>query len=199
MVSIAVLAGGQSTRMGQDKAFLKVSGESVIERVLAVVRPLSDDCFISTNSPAKYEQFGLRLVSDIYPNKAALGGIYTVIQAARHLGVLVVACDMPFLQADLLNYLMELAPLADVVVPVVNPPQPETLHAIYSKRCLPAIESRLFANRLRITGFFEAVSVRYVERQEIATFDRDFHSFVNMNTPSEWQAVQALADKLNAE
>ncbi len=199
MVSIAVLAGGQSTRMGQDKAFLKVGGESVIERVLAVVRPLSDDCFISTNSPAKYEQFGLRLVSDIYPNKAALGGIYTVIQAARHLGVLVVACDMPFLQVDLLNYLMELAPLADVVVPVVNPPQPETLHAIYSKRCLPAIESRLFANRLRITGFFEAVSVRYVERQEIATFDPDFHSFVNMNTPSEWQAVQALADKLNAE
>jgi molybdopterin-guanine dinucleotide biosynthesis protein A len=199
LVSIAVLAGGQSTRMGQDKAFLKVGGESVIERVLAVVRPLSDDCFISTNSPAKYEQFGLRLVSDIYPNKAALGGIYTVIQAARHLGVLVVACDMPFLQADLLNYLMELAPLADVVVPVVNPPQPETLHAIYSKRCLPTIESRLFANRLRITGFFEAVSVRYVERQEIATFDPDFHSFVNMNTPSEWQVVQALADKLNAE
>jgi molybdopterin-guanine dinucleotide biosynthesis protein A len=199
LVSIAVLAGGQSKRMGQDKAFLEVGGEPVIERVLAVVRPLSDDCFISTNSPTKYEQFSLRLVSDIYPDKAALGGIYSVIQAARHPAVLVVACDMPFLQADLLNYLMELAPLADVVVPLINPPQPETLHAVYSKRCLPAIESRLLANRLRITGFFEEVSVRYVERSEIATFDPDFHSFVNMNTPTEWQAVQVLASKLDVD
>jgi len=197
LVSIAVLAGGQSKRMGQEKAFLEVGGQRVIERVLATVGPLSDDCFISTNSPAKYEEFGLRLVSDIYPGKAALGGIYSVIQAARYPTVLVVACDMPFLQADLLEYLMNLAPTADVVVPVVNPSQPETLHAVYAKRCLPAIESRLVANRLRIIGFFDEVSVRYVERKKIAEFDPEFHSFVNMNTPSEWQAVQALAGKLN--
>ena len=87
---------------------------------------------------------------------------------------------------------------ADVVVPVVNPCQPETLHAVYSKRCLPAIESRLTANRLRIIGFFEEVSVHYVERQKIAKFDPEFHSFVNMNTSSEWQAVRALAGKLDA-
>ena len=106
---------------------------------------------------------------------------------------------MPFLQANLLSHLMGLAPLADVVAPVIKPPQPETLHAVYSKHCLPAIESRLLANRLRITGFFEEVSVHYVERPEIARFDPDFHSFVNMNTPSEWQAVQALAGKLDAD
>jgi molybdopterin-guanine dinucleotide biosynthesis protein A len=85
-----------------------------------------------------------------------------------------------------------------VVVPVIDPPQPETLHAVYGQTCLPAIESRLAANKLRIIGFFEEVSVRYVERQEVAQFDPEFHSFINMNTPSEWQSVQALADHLDA-
>lgn len=198
MVSIAVLAGGQSTRMGQDKAFLEVGGQPVIERVLKVASPLTDDLFISTNSPEKYAEFGLRLVADIYPDKAALGGIYSVIQAARYGSVLVVACDMPFLNASLLKYLIELAPLADVIAPVLEPPQPETLHAVYSKSCLPAIEARLLANKLRVIGFFDDVSVRYVDRAEIAKFDPQFYSFVNMNTPSEWQTVREIAARLDA-
>ncbi len=198
MVSIAVLAGGQSKRMGQDKAFLDVGGRRVIERVLATVSPLTDDLFISTNSAEQYAEFGLRLVPDFYPDKAALGGIYSVIHAARYDSVLVVACDMPFLNADLLKYLIELAPLADVIAPVIEPPQPETLHAVYSKRCLPAIETRLLANKLRVIGFFDEVSVRYVDRAEIARFDPHFYSFVNMNTPSEWQTVRELAARLDA-
>lgn len=198
MVSIAVLAGGQSKRMGQNKAFLEVGGRRVIERVLEVVSPLTDDLFISTNSAEQYTEFGLRLVADIYPDKAALGGIYSVIHAARYDAVLVVACDMPFLNAGLLKYLIELAPLADVIAPVPEPPQPETLHAVYSKRCLPAIETRLLANKLRVIGFFDDVSVRYVDRVEIAKFDPQFYSFVNMNTPSEWQTVRELAARLDA-
>jgi molybdopterin-guanine dinucleotide biosynthesis protein A len=197
LVSIAVLAGGQSSRMGQDKAFLEVGGRPVIKRVLEVASPLTDDLFISTNSPERYAKFGLRLVADIYPDKAALGGIYSVIQAARYGSVLVLACDMPFLNAALLKYLIELAPLADVIAPVLEPPQPETLHAVYSKNCLPAIEARLLANKLRIIGFFDDVSVRYVDRAEIAKFDPQFYSFINMNTPSEWQAVRELAARLD--
>lgn len=192
MISIAVLAGGQSRRMGQDKAFLDVGGRPVIERVLAAVAPLTDDLFISANASDRYEQFGRRIVPDIYPDKAALGGIYSAIHAASHDHVLVVACDMPFLNPGLLQYLMDLTPTADVVVPLVTPPQPETLHAIYSKSCLPAIESRLLANQLRVIGFFEEVLVRYVQREEIARFDPNFFSFINMNTPEEWQKVQML-------
>ena len=198
-VSIAVLAGGQSKRMGQDKAFLEVGRRRVIERVLETVSPLTDDLFISTNSPEKYAEFNLRLVADIYPDKAALGGIYSVIYAARHQSVLVVACDMPFLNVELLQYLIELIPTADAIVPLVNPPQPETLHAVYRKTCLPAIETRLMANKLRIIGFFDDVSVRYVSRAEVARFDPDFYAFMNMNTPADWQAVQAIAQQLDAD
>jgi molybdopterin-guanine dinucleotide biosynthesis protein A len=180
--------------MGQDKAFLKVGGQTVIERVLAVVRPLTDDLFIGTNAPEKYQPLAVRLVPDIYPDKAALGGIYTAIAAARHPYVLVVACDMPLLNQALLRYLIALAPTAAVVVPLVEPPQPETTHAVYSKACLEPIERRLLANQLRITGFFADVSVRYVERAEIAQVDPQFSSFVNMNTPAEWEQVRKLIE-----
>lgn len=194
LVSVAVLAGGQSKRMGQDKAFLEVGGRRVIDRVLARVKPLTDDLFIGTNSPEKYREFGLRLVPDVYPDKAALGGIYSAIAAARYARVLIVACDMPFLKTELLQHLIELAPTADVVAPLIEPPQPETLHAVYGKNCLPAIEPRLRANKLRVIGFFEAVSVRYVERDEVARFDPEFYSFLNMNTPDEWNRIQSLAE-----
>lgn len=197
MVSIAILAGGQSTRMGQDKAFLKVGDRRVIERVLSRVTPLSDDLFISTNSPQQYKQFGLRMVADVYPNKAALGGIYSAIHAARHHHVLVVACDMPFLNPELLRHLMKLAPTADVVAPLVAPPQPETMHAIYSKACLPAIKPRLLANKLRIIGFFDDVSVRYVERDEVEQFDPNLYSFINMNTPADWDKVKTIAANIS--
>lgn len=199
MVSVAVLAGGQSKRMGRDKAFLEVGGQPVIERVLSRVKGLTDDLFISANTSETYSHLGLPVVADIYPDKAALGGLYSVVQAARHSHVLVVACDMPFLHGGLLQYLIDLAPTADVVIPLINPPQPETLHAVYSKVCLPAIERRLIANQLRMIGFFADVTVRYIERDEVIQFDSQLHSFLNMNTPEEWAKVQAIAKTLPNE
>lgn len=196
MVSAAILAGGRSKRMGRDKAFLEIDGRPVIERIITRLQPLTDDLLISTNSPEKYEQFGLRTVADIYPNKAALGGIFSVIKAASHDHVLIVACDMPFLNVDLLRYLINLAPTAEVIIPLIESAHPETLYAVYSKNCLPAIESRLLANRLRIVDFFDEVSLRYVERDEVAKFDPHFYSFANMNTPEDWQRVQAIAKRL---
>ena len=196
-VSVAVLAGGQSRRMGRDKAFLKVGQRLVIERVLDYVRPLTDDLFISTNTPAKYERFGLRTVSDVYPDKAALGGIYSVIEAARYDNVLVLACDMPLLNVDLLKYLISLTGTADVIAPLIDPPQPETMHAIYHKNCLPAIKPRLMANKLRVISFFDDVSVRYLSKDEVAEFDPNFYAFINMNTPEEWQRVRTLVENLD--
>ena len=194
LVSIAILAGGKSKRMGQDKAFLPVGKQIVIERVIERVRPLTDDLYISTNTPEAFSQFNLPMVADIHPNKAALGGIYSAISAAQHQSVLIVACDMPFLNVDLLSYLIKLSPTANVVAPLINPPQPETLHTVYGKTCLPAIEKRLLANKLRIIGFFDDVTVRYVEQKEIAAIDPNLYSFVNMNTPQDLERVRKLAN-----
>jgi molybdopterin-guanine dinucleotide biosynthesis protein A len=191
-VGVGILAGGESRRMGQDKAFLSIGGRPVIERVIQRVTPLSDDVTIITNAPDKYHHMGFRMVCDVHPGKGSLGGIYTAIHATRHPHCLVVACDMPFLNPDLLRYLASLAPGFDVVIPRVEA-FPETMHAIYGKGCLEPIERQLLADRLKIIGFFKDVRVRYVERDDVARFDPTFRSFLNMNTPADWERMQRLA------
>ena len=191
-ISVAILAGGQSRRMGRDKAFLPVGERPVIERVMERVAPLTDDLTLIANEPALYCHLGCQLVGDVYPGKGSLGGIYTAIHAARHDYCLVVACDMPFLNPDLLRYLIELTPGYDVVIPRIEE-FPETMHAVYGKRCLEPIQRRLLAGQLKIIGFFDEVRVRYIERAEVARFDPTFRSFLNMNTPADWERVQRLA------
>ncbi len=191
-ISVAVLAGGQSHRMGRDKAFLPVGGRPVIERVIERVAPLSDDVLLIANAHAPYRHLSARLVGDVYLGKGSLGGIYTALQAARYNHCLVFACDMPFLDVGLLRYLIGLAPGYDVVIPRVEE-FPETLHAVYGKRCLEPTQRRLLAGQLKIVGFFDEVRVRYVERDDVARFDPQFRSFMNMNTPADWERLQQLA------
>ncbi len=191
-VSVAVLAGGHSRRMGQDKAWLPVGGRAVIERVVERVTPLSDDVLLIANTGDPYHHLPAQLVGDIYPGKGSLGGIYTALQTARYDHCLVVACDMPFLNTSLLRYLIGLAPGYDVVIPRVGE-FPETLHALYGKRCLEPIQRRLLAGQLKIVGFFDEVHVHYVERDDVARFDPEFRSFMNMNTPADWERLQQLA------
>jgi molybdopterin-guanine dinucleotide biosynthesis protein A len=202
-VSVAILAGGQSRRMGQDKAFLPVGGRPVIERVIQRVALLSSDLIIVTNTPDKYRRYlstyrttasgpSYRTVSDLHPGKGSLGGIYTAIHVASHSHCLIVACDMPFLNRGLLRHLMGLTHGFDVVIPRTEE-FPETMHAIYGKGCLEPIKRLLLADKLKIVGFFDDVRVRYVERDEVARFDPAFYSFLNMNTPADWERVQQLA------
>ena len=191
-ISVAVLAGGQSRRMGRDKAFLPVGGRPVVERVVERLALLSDDMLLIANTHAPYRHLSARLVGDAYPGQGSLGGIYTALHAACHDHCLVVACDMPFLNADLLRYLIGLSPGYDVVIPRVEE-FPETLHAVYGKRCLEPIQRRLLDGQLKIVGFFDEVRVRYVERDDVARFDPAFRSFMNMNTPADWERVQQLA------
>ncbi len=194
-ISVAILAGGQSRRMGRDKAFLPVGGRPVVERVVERVAPLSDDLLLIATTHAPYAHLPARLVGDVYPGKGSLGGIYTALQAARHDYCLVVACDMPFLNVELLRYLIslvDLSPNYDVVIPRVEE-FPETLHAVYGKRCLDPIQRRLLAGQLKIIGFFDEVRVHYVERDDVGRFDPEFRSFMNMNTPADWERIQQLA------
>ena len=192
-VSVGILAGGLSRRMGQDKAFLPIAGQPVIQRVLERVRPLSDDVIIVTNTPDRYTPDNtFRVVADVFPGKGSLGGIYSALTAARHSHCLIVACDMPFLNPSLLEHLIRLAPGYDVVVPRIAD-RLETTHAVYGRACLAAIERQLAHNDLQIRRFFPEVRVRVVEQAEVAHFDAKLHSFLNMNTPSDWERLQQLA------
>lgn len=201
-----ILAGGQSRRMGTDKAFLEIGGRLLIERVLDVVASLSDDIVIVTNSPERYTAFGVQLVTDIFPGTGALGGIYTGLQASRHAYGLVVACDMPFLNRGLLRYMAGLASDVDAVVPALGTASPDPssihtarkwdlhpLHAIYAKTCLAPIERALQRGDLRTIAFLSEVRVRYVVPEEVDRFDPQRRSFFNANTPQELERARAMA------
>lgn len=191
-ISAAVMAGGQSRRMGQDKSLLEVEGQPLIERVLGRLAQVSDDLLVVTNEPEKYSwlEGRVRFVPDATgPGKGPLAGIAGAVAAARRPAVLVVATDMPFLSVPLLHYLATLATTADVVVPLIEPGRPETLHAVYSRACLGPIERQLAAGRYKITAFFSDVRVREVGVEELRRFDPDLRSFVNINTPEEWRAA----------
>jgi molybdopterin-guanine dinucleotide biosynthesis protein A len=188
-ISVAIQAGGQSSRMGTDKSFVEYNGRPMIETVLAQVTELGQETFIVTNNPDPYAYLGVPTVGDIYPDHGPLGGIHTAVSHADYAHTLVVACDMPWLKRSLLQYLISLRESADVVVPLWDK-FPEPLHAIYSKACLPPIEANLKAKRLKITRFFGQVNVRYVERYEIMQFDENGRSFANINTPQDLTQAQ---------
>ena len=156
----------------------------MIEVVRDHVAGLGRELLIVTNNPAPYDRLQVPLVGDVIPDKGPLGGIYTALSAAAYPHVLVVACDMPWLNRDLLVHLIHLRATADVVVPRWGK-FPEPLHAVYSKNCLKPIAAQIAAGNLKITRFFGDVSVRFVDRPEIARFDPDGRSFTNINAPDD--------------
>jgi molybdopterin-guanine dinucleotide biosynthesis protein A len=189
--SAVVLAGGRSSRLGQDKALLRINGQFLIERILEKLAQLSDEVIVVANDIEKYEQFEAVVVGDVFPDKGALGGIYSGLRAATRNRSLVVACDMPFLNLSLLRYMQGLAPRYDVVIPRMGR-LTEAVHAIYSRNCLPFIEGQLQGGDLRIISFFPHVHVRYVDRDEMDIFDPEHLSFFNINSQADLNKAREL-------
>ena len=184
-----ILAGGKSSRMGQNKALMSLGGKRLVDRVVEVMRNMFDALLMVTNTPDVYADLGLPMAPDVWPDKGSLGGVYSAIYRVATPYCLVVACDMPFLQAAGLRYLITQMANYDVVVPDVLG-ELQTLHAIYSKACLQPIERRLETNRLRIVGFFPDVRVRTVTASELEPYDPELLAFQNLNTPEEFQAAE---------
>ncbi|HLF00697.1 MAG TPA: molybdenum cofactor guanylyltransferase [Anaerolineales bacterium] len=216
--SIVINAGGKSSRMGVDKAFVEIGGRPMIEHILEQTKGLGDQIIVA-NAPERYRRFGLPVVADVYPDKGALGGLYTCIHAAAQEHALITACDMPFVNRPLLEYMQSLAPEFEAVVPrlAAAPPAPssspgaagdaaskprleaEPLRAIYSKACLGPIRRALDEGRLRVISFFSDVRLRWVEEEAIRQFDPELLSFMNCNTPEELEWVRAMWGKQNQE
>ncbi|NDJ74791.1 MAG: molybdenum cofactor guanylyltransferase [Chloroflexi bacterium] len=196
-LTVALMAGGQSTRMGTDKALVELSGQPLIEHVLTRVTTLPDirQTLLITNHPARYAHLELPTFPDVIPGKGALGGIYTALRHSPTPFVLVAACDMPFIQPLLLGYLREVLIAAngalDVIVPRVAG-RPQGLLAIYSRACLPAIRADLESDLLKVIGFYDRVRVRYVDEAEYAPFDPQGRSFFNVNTPHDLEKAHQI-------
>src|SRR5262249_7132515 len=184
-----ILAGGKSSRMGQNKALMSLGGKRLVDRAVEVMRSVFDALLMVTNTPDVYAELGLPMVPDVWPEKGSLGGVYSALYHVATPYCLVVACDMPFLRAAVLRYLITQMADYDVVVPDVLG-ELQTLHAIYSKACLQPIERRLETNRLRIVGFFPEVRVRTITASELEPYDPELLAFQNLNTPEEFHAAE---------
>ncbi len=195
-ISSVILAGGSSSRLGKEKHTEVIAGKSLLERTIDQLKPLSNEILIvisTSQSSASFSSYTeARTVVDLYPGKGSLGGIYTGLKHSTSFHALAVACDMPFLNSDLLRYLISLCPAFDVVIPVIDD-LVEPLHAIYSKNCLPAIEILLKEGNLKVRGLFDSVKVRYVGKEEIDRFDSTHLSFFNINTREDLENARRLA------
>ncbi len=187
-ISVAIMAGGKSSRMGRDKSFVNLSGKPMIEHVLEKVSDIGEELFIISNNPSKYQHLALPTYTDIIPGMGPLGGLYTALYKSSKSHVLVIACDMPWLNRPLLRYLISIRDQAEAIVPRWTK-HPEPLHAVYSQDCLPAIKDRLSAGKLKMVSFYELINVLFVEKSKIIQFDPSGKSFSNVNTPA-FESIQ---------
>ncbi|TWJ17778.1 molybdenum cofactor guanylyltransferase [Geobacter argillaceus] len=185
-VTGVILAGGASSRMGSNKALLPQKGVRFIEGIYRTLAKLFEEVIVVTNSPEQYAFLPCRKVSDLCPGKGVLAGIHSGLIHSNDPAIFVVACDMPHLNAELIRYQVSLVTGADLIIPSTDKGF-EPLHALYRKACLPALEELLQSgtNR-RVVGLMSRVCVRELLPEEIAPFDPEFNSFININTPEDY-------------
>ncbi|MDM7987300.1 MAG: molybdenum cofactor guanylyltransferase [Smithella sp.] len=180
-----ILSGGKNSRMGVNKAFLEINGVRLIDHILSVYRKIFSEIIIVTNEPLAYTEFpDTMIVTDIYKGKGSLGGIYTGLFYARNDYAFVAACDMPSLNIDFILFMMEQIGNYEIVVPEL-PEGFQALHAIYSRRCLPAIQKMILADKLKISGLFKDVRSSKITEDKIKPFNQDGRLFLNLNTPED--------------
>ena len=193
-VTGVILAGGQSRRMGQDKAFLPFGKGLLIERVIEVVQQVTADVILITNTPERYQRFGLPMFSDVIAEAGSLGGIYTGLVSAKTPYSLCLACDMPFVKPTFLRFLCRTAAEADVVIPR-NAEDFQPLCAVYSQVCRDTIRHTIEVGQLKITGFFDQVRVRVIDGDLLTRYDPPDVMFFNANTPEEYAKAQHMFEE----
>lgn len=194
-ISVVILAGGKSTRFGRDKTTVRLDGETLLERAVRRLSPIAKEAIVVRGQGQPSAGIpGVLEVEDIYPGKGPLGGIYSGLLAASSFHSLAVACDMPFLDLRLIDYMCSLAPGYDVVMPKLGQ-NTEALHSIYSKDCIPHIEALVLRDRVRVIEFLNAVKVRFVRDEEVDRYDPERLSFFNINTEADLKRARELVQR----
>ena len=203
MRTVCVQPGGKSSRMGEDKALKPFLGRPLIQRVVDRLSPIADELIVTTNHPKDYSFIHTstgsvqrtRLISDLKPDRGALGGLYTAIASATHPFVAVVACDMPFASTKLLEGMTSLMVQQEADVVIVKTEYGyEPLHALYRREtCFPAIESAIDADMWKVIAWFPQVKVHEINVEETKSFDPDGLAFWNVNTPDEFAEAERIS------
>lgn len=184
-VTGVILAGGKSRRMGSNKSLLPLTGARFIDHVYRCMAALFHEVIIVTNSPDLYKEIPCRKVPDIYYAQGSLAGLHSGLLHAKNEKIFVVACDMPFIMPAVVKEICSHAHQGDVVIPYSSNGH-EPLHALYGKRCIPAMEQVLDAGLKRIVAFFDQVKTVELPQETIRRHDPEEKSFQNINTPEDY-------------
>lgn len=192
-----LLAGGKSRRMGEDKRYLVVGEQTLLERGLAVLRSIFQEVLVVIAQDSPVLDVETRIVRDLVPDCGSLGGLYTGLTEATTPYVFVVACDMPFLDQAVISQFTSRRTSADIVMAKLAG-RLHPMHALYSKRCLPVIEQMVLARQLKIQEILscESLLVQYVTEADLVGIDPSGHSFQNVNTPEDLEVARSLLAQL---
>jgi len=183
-VTGVILAGGKSSRFGTNKALIEINGSRLIDRVTGVLSSIFKRLVLITNSPKEYSYLKLPTYEDLIPGLGPIGGIYTGLKNIHDEAGFFIACDMPFINENLIRHIVAVRDDFDAVVPKIDW-RMEPLHALYTKRCLPVIEELIASGVYQTAKSFYNLSVRYLNEEEIRAHDPQLKSFLNVNLPEE--------------
>ncbi|RJX17192.1 MAG: bifunctional molybdenum cofactor guanylyltransferase MobA/molybdopterin-guanine dinucleotide biosynthesis adaptor protein MobB [Ammonifex sp.] len=186
--SAVILAGGKSTRMGENKAFLRFEGDTLIERGIDALRRVFPEVIIA-GDPELYGGLADRVVQDIFPGAGPLGGIHAGLACAANDVVFVTACDLPYVDGELAAFVAERTRGFDAAVPCVGG-RLQPLFAAYRKTCLDPINRYLEAGGRRVVSFLGEVRVRYLTEPDLSGWPQYRRVFVNVNTPCEVEQLR---------
>ncbi|MEW5766505.1 MAG: molybdenum cofactor guanylyltransferase [bacterium] len=188
-----ILAGGKSRRVSSTyKAFIQLGNKSVIERLVSGLWGQFEEIIIVADEVERYADLGLEILIDLMPAKGPLVGLYTGLAAIRSPYSFVVACDMPFLSAGLIELMKKvIRPEDDVLIPRVQE-RLHPLHAIYSRNCLPVIKAKIGSGNFSMHSILPELKVRYLEEEEIRTICRPEIALFNLNTDQDVEEARRL-------
>ena len=193
-LSVAILAGGRSSRMGEDKGLVQLNGRPMIQHVIDAVADLGAETFLVSNRPQAYSRFGLRIAEDDSPGRGSLEGLRTALTAARSDYVLVVGCDMPFIQRPLVEHLVSIKRSFEALVPRYGG-RLQPMLAVYGVTCLSHINRMLDQDQMKLGQVLDGVDSAIVEEDTVRKFDPDGISFRNVNTPEDLQRANRLIEE----
>jgi len=192
-----LLAGGKSRRMGEDKRYLVVGEQTLLERGLGVLRSMFHEVLVVIAQDSAPLDIDARVVRDLVPDCGSLGGIYTGLTQATSPYIFAVACDMPFLNQAVITHFTNRRDTADIVMARLAT-RLHPMHALYGKGCLPAMEQMIVARQLKIQELVSHASLRvqYVTEADLLSIDPSWRSFHNVNTPEDLEATCSLLARI---
>lgn len=192
-----ILAGGENRRFPSLKGFIKIGDSTIIEKNLSLMKGMFDTVFISTNMPEKYFYLGVSLIGDVLPSRGPMSGIYSSLINSKGDCVFAVACDMPFVKKEVISFICDRhadlrSHSIDAVIPICNN-EPQPLFGVYCKTALSYLEEGIVNKKTSLKRFLDKIRTKFIDEPEIRKIDPDGASFVNINTPEDYEKLIAIS------